>query len=734
MADSSAFPGGAAPYRALSFSGGGHNSHSLLAGFFAGALDRLERLGSRNGLSDLMSRVDGLSALSGGSWFLASLAYSQIYSNQFDSIADRNNYTTTGYIGALKEFVERVEDVDVTTPAELVESITDWSDGIASFLRALFPEGSDELATLIEETGRDVGDLIVDLTSDVTELLEKIEFMFKMIKFVAGDSNLDWRRVVHGLVYAPLGMRDELANKTLSSSRLAWAADKDLVIAAALSTRDAVLDTRRIGITPAFDRTFVHASPDPILRVAGLEVERAHMRPLSLRSLVAPGSAPQGSADAPGEAITLRYSNDILTLDPNLAPRSVTVGSSFSANQLSVIDATVASSSAMALMAQPDALKEVALVAKMISLFTRNIVDDFFSFLLPVEKNLAQAFRNLAPRARLLNGVFSMPATVFSTANIETSYGSSATNREVRIADGGYIENSSATFMLRHIQENQSASDPFDLTIFINNDGNSTADGTIRMRTATGGLTTYQVVEDLAKLFGRSRNYLDILEEDRGPGQLIDGPFPLLYNRSASAQVFAPDAWFSETGPEWQLASGDLSVKFYDLNVTTVDNPQLGIVGGQPGRLRVFTSNNASSFALPRTSVDDIKQNYDGLRQAVNSRGADVRLLSALGLFPMISFGGQRLEIIGGDLETELTGEASNDTLYGGDGDDTLDGAAGNDRLEGGAGNDRYLVADPGDRVVEQVAAGLDEVISSRSHTLAANIENLQLIGDLILT
>jgi Ca2+-binding RTX toxin-like protein len=735
MAGFSALPSAASsPYRALSFSGGGHNSHSLLAGLFAGALDRLERLGSRDGLADLMGRVNGLSALSGGSWFLASLAYSQKFNAQFDSIIDRNNYATTGYIGALKQVVDRVRGVNISTPTDLFTSINDWKRGVVAFLGSLRP---DEAERLMAQTGRNLGDLIAEVERGVGRFLEELEFFFKMLKAVGADSNLDWRRVVQTLVYEPLGMNTELAGKSLSSSRLPWAANKDLVIAAALSTRDAVLDTERIGITPAFNRIYSHASPDPLIRLAGVEIGRSHFRPLALRSLAGSGVAPRGSADAPGEPIRIHYRNDITHIPPPLGPdplaaRTVAVGSSFSADALSVIDATVASSSALALAAQPDAFKEVALVARMISVLTRNRVDDFLTLLLPLEKNLAQTFRNLAPRASLKNNTLSMPATSFSTSDIAQRYAQAIENRELRIADGGYIENSSATSMLRHIQQNVSASAPFDLTIFINSDGGANAAGTIQMPTASGGFTSYKLVEDLAKLFGRTGAFFDLLQENSAPGALADGPFPVLSNRVASAQVFSPDAWFAETGPEWEFTSGDLSIKYYDLNVTTVDNAQLGVVGGQRGRLRVFASNNASSFALPITSVADITQNYDQTRRAVAAEGGDRKLFAALGLLPMLSFAGQRLQIIGNDVASELRGEGSDDILYGGDGNDTLDGAAGKDLMEGGRGDDVYVVDRDGDLVVEERSAGTDLVRSAVSYQLGPHVENLELTGVLM--
>ncbi|OOG68665.1 hypothetical protein B0E45_17580, partial [Sinorhizobium sp. A49] len=80
------------------------------------------------------------------------------------------------------------------------------------------------------------------------------------------------------------------------------------------------------------------------------------------------------------------------------------------------------------------------------------------------------------------------------------------------------------------------------------------------------------------------------------------------------------------------------------------------------------------------------------------------------------------------------TGADGNDTLIdienvtGSAFDDTITGNAGANTLTGGAGNDTYFVG-TGDTVVEAVNGGTDTVNSGVTHTLAANVENLNLTG-----
>ena len=96
----------------------------------------------------------------------------------------------------------------------------------------------------------------------------------------------------------------------------------------------------------------------------------------------------------------------------------------------------------------------------------------------------------------------------------------------------------------------------------------------------------------------------------------------------------------------------------------------------------------------------------------------------------------ERLELIyegdawgtGNGLDNWIAGNSGDNVLKGLAGNDTLDGGAGADAMHGGAGNDVFYVDNAGDRVVELAGEGTDTVRTGFTHTLAANVERLELL------
>ncbi len=85
--------------------------------------------------------------------------------------------------------------------------------------------------------------------------------------------------------------------------------------------------------------------------------------------------------------------------------------------------------------------------------------------------------------------------------------------------------------------------------------------------------------------------------------------------------------------------------------------------------------------------------------------------------------------IFGGLPDDRIHGGEGRDVIYAGAGNDTIWGDAGADIMVGEDGDDTYIVDDPDDQVIEAALGGTDTVVSTASHTLSRNVEQLILEG-----
>ena len=132
---------------------------------------------------------------------------------------------------------------------------------------------------------------------------------------------------------------------------------------------------------------------------------------------------------------------------------------------------------------------------------------------------------------------------------------------------------------------------------------------------------------------------------------------------------------------------------------------------------------------LTLTGNDAIDGTGNDLDNIITGNNADNVLSGGEGNDSLMGIGG-RNTLYGGSGQDRLYGGSDQDRLYGGAGDDYLDGGIGAaDLMVGGQGDDTYYVNNVSDQIVEYAGEGIDQVDSSVSYTLPAEVENLTLGG-----
>ena len=154
---------------------------------------------------------------------------------------------------------------------------------------------------------------------------------------------------------------------------------------------------------------------------------------------------------------------------------------------------------------------------------------------------------------------------------------------------------------------------------------------------------------------------------------------------------------------------------------------------------------NASNNNLVGTIGNDVIDGLGGADTMSGGLGNDVYIVDNIGDIVIEAFNAgidtvqasinylltanvENLQLTG-TTNINGTGNALNNSLTGNSGNNILDGGLGADTMSGGAGNDTYMVDNVGDIVTESINQGTDSVQASVNYTLAANIENLTLIG-----
>lgn len=166
-------------------------------------------------------------------------------------------------------------------------------------------------------------------------------------------------------------------------------------------------------------------------------------------------------------------------------------------------------------------------------------------------------------------------------------------------------------------------------------------------------------------------------------------------------------------------ATGDRSTN------TLTGNAGNNTLDGDRGRDTMIGGAGDDTYVVDSTGDVIVELPGEGIDTVISA----VAMTLADDLENLTLSGTKRMNGTGNAADNILVGNAADNTLMGLDGNDTLSGGGGRDTLIGGAGDDVYVVNDTQAVVVEQAGEGTDTLRTSVTHTLMANVENLELTG-----
>ncbi|MGL5075986.1 MAG: calcium-binding protein, partial [Waterburya sp.] len=164
------------------------------------------------------------------------------------------------------------------------------------------------------------------------------------------------------------------------------------------------------------------------------------------------------------------------------------------------------------------------------------------------------------------------------------------------------------------------------------------------------------------------------------------------------------------------------------LNNTITGNSGFNLIDGGGGNDTMIGGTGNDNYIV--NSAQDVITETSTLVAEIDTIYSSLDYTLSNNVENLILTGTTNLIGTGNSLNNLLMGNSGNNTLKGNDGNDTLNGSLGIDTLEGGLGNDAYIIDNTADVITELANSGLDTAKSLSDYTLAANVENLVLLGN----
>ena len=530
----------------VAFSGGGYHAQAGASVMMMSLMDRMteqQKTQSSSGpdatMADIMVNVPALASNSGGSWFLSQAAYSATYLNYLQSPGSAETFASAdGYLGQAYQY------------------FSDGKSACGDWPTAIEQKACKDIVAVADKMG--VGGLAGFLA------LSK------------GDWNLLVRQAVFGGGFSSktFDMVSELNNTSLgclptsANCRNGWADNKALVFASSVLTRAPALtgDIEDLALLPTLEGS-QKGNNNLIKEYLGGSA------PIMLASMgdsgrKQPDFLPGGNLDllygrwsSAGTPVNFIPTTRLTSLDAgNVATGSVNimnVAANSSAAGGGFID--------IPMLRQTSEIKKPELTALLLN--------------------------NFAPAYKFSTG---SPATMQYVDKVKQTLGTEPKklreNRLVRLADGGFVDNTAVAYMLRHMYDNGELEDGFNIVAMDNYPGPQLQSPTKK---------NFPTAGDVAALFG----YPDPDKRTRESGLLIFKFTGILPHVFKADDYFDPVTKEPARSADWELSlnSGKCNayLSYTRYPVTTVENTFFGLPGGRKGTLHVFAVLGADAFVVP---------------------------------------------------------------------------------------------------------------------------------------